>query len=119
MNYLVLEDPNHKPEMAIALTPFTALCGFRPLPQIAKYLQSTPEYAALIPGTTILTFLDISHSSTPTGAIEKAALRDVFEALMTATPEDFKPQLEKLVARYKSGDVKDEEKDVKRAEMGT
>jgi mannose-6-phosphate isomerase len=99
--------------MAIALTPFTALCGFRPLPQIAKYLQSTPEYAALVPSTTILTFLDLSHSPTPTGATEKATLRDVFEALMTAKPEDFQPQLEKLVNRYKSGDVKDEEKDMK------
>jgi mannose-6-phosphate isomerase len=26
-------DDNHKPEMAIAITPFEGLCGFRPLPE--------------------------------------------------------------------------------------
>ena len=30
-------------EMAIALTPFEALCGFRPLSEIVAQLDSTPE----------------------------------------------------------------------------
>ncbi|XP_036344087.1 mannose-6-phosphate isomerase-like isoform X1 [Rhagoletis pomonella] len=34
----IYKDPNHKPEMAIALTPFVGLCGFRPLPQIRDIL---------------------------------------------------------------------------------
>lgn len=34
------KDPNHKPELAIALTPFEALCGFRPIDQIKEYLKS-------------------------------------------------------------------------------
>lgn len=34
------KDNNHKPEMAIALTPFTALCGFRPIKEVAHFLQS-------------------------------------------------------------------------------
>jgi mannose-6-phosphate isomerase len=29
-------DPNHKPEMAVALTPFELLCGFRPTEQIIE-----------------------------------------------------------------------------------
>jgi mannose-6-phosphate isomerase len=29
------KDPNHKPEILCALSPFTAMCGFRPLPEIA------------------------------------------------------------------------------------
>ena len=33
-------DDNHKPEMAIALTPFKALCGFRPTREIVTFLQS-------------------------------------------------------------------------------
>lgn len=37
------KDPNHKPELAIALTPFEALCGFRLLAQIKEYLRS--EYS--------------------------------------------------------------------------
>ena len=31
-------DPNHKPELAIALTPFEALCGFRPVSEIMDFL---------------------------------------------------------------------------------
>lgn len=31
------KDPNHKPELAIALTPFLALCGFRPYDEL--YLE--------------------------------------------------------------------------------
>jgi mannose-6-phosphate isomerase len=32
------KDPNHKPELAVALTPFKALAGFRPLDHIAQFL---------------------------------------------------------------------------------
>ncbi|XP_012161053.1 mannose-6-phosphate isomerase [Ceratitis capitata] len=32
------KDPNHRPEMIIALTPFVGLCGFRPLAQIKAIL---------------------------------------------------------------------------------
>lgn len=33
-------DANHKPEMAIALTPFQGLCGFRPVEEIVTFLTS-------------------------------------------------------------------------------
>jgi mannose-6-phosphate isomerase len=33
------KDGNHKPEMAIALTPFEMLCGFRSLDQIVEFLH--------------------------------------------------------------------------------
>ena len=33
-------DANHKPEMVVALTPFDALCGFKPFPQILSSLLS-------------------------------------------------------------------------------
>ncbi|HUW39521.1 MAG TPA: mannose-6-phosphate isomerase, class I [Rectinemataceae bacterium] len=37
-------DPNHKPEMAVALTPFELLCGFRPASEIARNLRlAVPE----------------------------------------------------------------------------
>uniref|UniRef100_A0A2K5DZ81 Mannose-6-phosphate isomerase n=1 Tax=Aotus nancymaae TaxID=37293 RepID=A0A2K5DZ81_AOTNA len=32
-------DANHKPEMAIALTPFQGLCGFRPVEEIVTFLN--------------------------------------------------------------------------------
>jgi mannose-6-phosphate isomerase len=42
------KDPNHKPEMSIALTPFEALCGFRPLSEIYYHLRTYPEFAEMI-----------------------------------------------------------------------
>ena len=32
-------DDNHKPELAVALTPFETLCGFRPKQEIVKFLS--------------------------------------------------------------------------------
>ncbi len=39
-------DPNHKPELLVALTDFFALRGFRPLDAIQSTLAQTPELAA-------------------------------------------------------------------------
>ncbi|KAK6196407.1 hypothetical protein SNE40_001639 [Patella caerulea] len=39
----VYKDPNHKPEMAIALTPFQGLCGFRMIKEIAHYVQGNTK----------------------------------------------------------------------------
>jgi mannose-6-phosphate isomerase len=35
----VYRDPNHKPEIICALTEFEALCGFRPVPEMAAVLE--------------------------------------------------------------------------------
>ncbi|MBN2573150.1 MAG: mannose-6-phosphate isomerase, class I [Deltaproteobacteria bacterium] len=43
-------DANAKPELLVALTPFQALCGFRPLEDIAAGLALVPELAALLSG---------------------------------------------------------------------
>jgi phosphomannomutase len=43
-------DASAKPELFVALTPFQALCGFRPLAEIAAALDAAPEVAALVPG---------------------------------------------------------------------
>lgn len=43
------KDPNHKPEMAIALTDdFEAMCGFRPIYDIVSNLLDYPEFTDLI-----------------------------------------------------------------------
>ena len=36
-------DPNHKPELAVALTEFEGLCGFRPLVEILENMRSHAE----------------------------------------------------------------------------
>ncbi|MGH1339969.1 MAG: mannose-6-phosphate isomerase, class I [Nannocystales bacterium] len=42
------KDPHHKPELVVALTPFDALCGFRPAPQRAAALARAPELASVL-----------------------------------------------------------------------
>jgi len=37
-NPVMYVDGNHKPELAIALTSFEALCGFRPKQEIIRFL---------------------------------------------------------------------------------
>lgn len=99
--------------MAIALTPFEAMCGFLPLPRIAAFLQSTPELSALVPSAIVDRFLGISNSSSPAGPEEKAALKDVFASIMTADEALFKEQLSKLILRYENGGVQENEVPVK------
>ena len=99
--------------MALALTPFQAMCGFLPLPRIAAFLSSTPEFAALVPHAVRDRFLAVEGTAEPTSAEAKQALRDVFSAVMTADQALFQPELAKLVARYKQGAVQPTEDEVK------
>lgn len=94
--------------MALALTPFRALCGFLPLDQIATHLRATPEFTALIPTTIVENFLSLADSSAsnPSGPAAKAALKTLFEAVMTAEGGYFRSLLSQLVQRYERGEAK-------------
>lgn len=68
-------DPQHKPEMIVALTPFEGLCGFRPPQESAELLDAldldwTAPYARTL-------------RSSPEGP----ALREVFSALLSLSPD--------------------------------
>jgi mannose-6-phosphate isomerase len=108
----IYTDPNHKPEMALALTPFRALCGFLPLPRIAAYLRSTPEFAALVPTTLRDAFLSVAASAASPDASEKAVLKHLFTALMQADQAQLEAQLSKLVARYQAGGAEEAEEPI-------
>lgn len=43
-------DANHKPEMAIALDEFEALCGFRPVEEISRFARKYKGFSDLISG---------------------------------------------------------------------
>jgi len=103
-------DPNHKPEMALALTDFKALCGFMPIPRIAEYLQAVPEFNALIDPSLVMEFLSCTDSSE---VEQKAVLKKLFSELMTADVTKIAMQLQTLVARYQSGGQKHVERGVK------
>lgn len=42
------KDGNHKPEMALALTDFEALCGFVEAAQLTAALEGTPELRGIV-----------------------------------------------------------------------
>ncbi|TKV28363.1 mannose-6-phosphate isomerase, class I [Arthrobacter sp. NamB2] len=86
-------DRNHKPEMIYALTPFEALCGFRPLPEavdIFTFLAS-----AVGPGSPAHELLDSVAGYLAAG--DTAALRSAFTLLLEA-PQDVVMDVERAVA---------------------
>ena len=71
-------DDNHKPEMAIAITPFEGLCGFRPLNEISHFLKTITPLRELV-GEEDAKGLEEAASSSSDG---KAKLRAAFTHLM-------------------------------------
>ncbi|KAI1490230.1 mannose-6-phosphate isomerase [Biscogniauxia mediterranea] len=100
-------DDNHKPEMAIAITEFEGLCGFRPLGEIAHFLSSVAPLRQLVGEDTAKAFIatvrgqendDSSESTTQ----NKRALQSAFAALMKSSPEDIASATKSLVAEAES-----------------
>lgn len=69
------EDPNHKPEIAIALTDFEALCGFRMIPDILELVDAVPELASIVgpEATELLRAAVVSGDEDDTSAALKQA----------------------------------------------
>lgn len=106
-----LADSNHKPEMALALSDFGALCGFLPTFQVSEYLSAVPEFASLLPNDIVQHFKSVARS--PDESERKAALRDLFSSYVRVDNEKASAQLKRLVERYQAGKETDAEKQVK------
>ncbi|KAI1407113.1 mannose-6-phosphate isomerase [Hypoxylon sp. FL1857] len=100
-------DDNHKPEMAIAITDFEGLCGFRPLGEIAHFLSSVPALRQLVGEDAAKAFIatvrgqendDSSESTTQ----NKRALQSAFAALMKSSQEDVASAAKALVSEAES-----------------
>ena len=92
----IYKDDNHKPEMAIALTPVSVLCGFRPHAQIRAFLSSLPPLMDVIgPESDAARYLD-GHDD---------ALKDVFAAVMKAQPDVVAPAVQALVHALEAQDA--------------
>lgn len=87
-------DANHKPEMAIALTPFEAMCGFRRIEEISQLLKKHPEFSACISNEAKLA---VFMSDDPESQSE--ALRTLFHSFMNCDREVSTEQLKKLLKR--------------------
>ncbi|KAK6515665.1 Mannose-6-phosphate isomerase [Arthrobotrys conoides] len=93
-------DDNHKPEMAIAITLFTGLCGFRPLSEIDQFLSTVPALRDLLGSAAIDSFRSLLVSESE--ADRKRGLRDLYAELMTSDSAVIASAAESLVRAAKS-----------------
>lgn len=91
-------DDNHKPEMAIALTAFRGLCGFRPVPEIVAFLQDVPEFRTLIGQEAAQNLESIATSSCEEAQV-RCALQRCFTCMMQSSKKECAEQLNLLVQR--------------------
>mmetsp|Transcript_22482 Transcript_22482/g.47342 ORF Transcript_22482/g.47342 Transcript_22482/m.47342 type:complete len:533 (-) Transcript_22482:429-2027(-) len=88
-------DDNHKPELAVALTPFEAMCGFRRLEEIAILIKKHPEFAACISNEAKLAVFLANRDEDS----KKSALRALFQSFMSCPKETSSRQLKRLLKR--------------------
>lgn len=89
-------DDNHKPEMAIAITPFEGLCGFRPLAEVAHFLDAVPPLRRLVGEDGAARFVEAARDD---GAADEAkkALKEAFGGLMASSADDVAREVPELV----------------------
>ena len=88
--------------MAIAITPFDGLCGFRPLAEITHFLATVPAFRNLIGDSVAKEFEStVKGSETSDKAQDqeknKKALRSAFSALMNPSKESIAAAAKELV----------------------
>lgn len=91
------KDDNHKPEMALAITEFKALCGFISLEELKDVLHDVPEIVELV-GTAEANRMINLHKQDGQDKI-KSALRSTFTQLMSAGKETTAKAISKLKIR--------------------
>lgn len=89
----VYKDSNHKPELAIALCPFEALCGFRSINEIKDYLNNIPELLAIVGE------INVRRLSRATDSMISNALQQCFYSLMTCNSTEVTQHLRSLINR--------------------
>jgi len=75
-------DPNHKPELVVALTQFEALCCFRPIAEIIAFVDAIAPLKALLPD-----FVDVARAAIGNGDKEKSVLKAAMSRLYRAAPD--------------------------------
>ena len=88
----VYKDNNHKPEMALAITDFEALCGFVSIQELSEALHNIPELTAVVGQQQA----DAIHRSCKSSTGAEVALKQAFTSLMTADPNSVAEQIEIL-----------------------
>lgn len=85
----VYKDPNHKPELAIALTDFQAMCSFRPYAEIYSNLKIWPELEVLLGKDNIENL----------NSGDEATLKQLYATLMHSPAEALERCISSMVAK--------------------
>ena len=99
------KDDNHKPEMAVAISKFEALCSFQKAYSVLENSRSCPELVAVVGEGSIKALAAAAESPADDIARTpsvKAALRKLFTALMNADTQLVEQQCENLATRINS-----------------
>jgi mannose-6-phosphate isomerase len=104
-------DDNHKPEMTIAVTDFDGLCGFRPLNEIAHFLQTIPSLRELVGEEAARSFEKTIKGQETTNDDSKTkenkkALQNAFTKLMNAEPKAIESAAPKLIQQARDEGAK-------------
>ncbi|MES1906858.1 MAG: hypothetical protein MHM6MM_000086 [Cercozoa sp. M6MM] len=91
----IYKDANHKPEMALALTDFEALCGFRSMTELKALFSNscfTASLVALVGEECVRRFLECQ------GSEWNRTLREVVRRVLTSSQESYTAVLKQLLA---------------------
>ena len=91
MNPKAFLDDNHKPEMAVALTPFRALCGFRMPEEVQGFADKIPEFRDVLGDETMEVLNNSSYNS-------KKKIQACYNALFRST-RNYKEHQSKFISR--------------------
>ena len=97
-------DPNHKPEMVVALTEFEGLCGFRSPDSIREWTNQVPEFRTVL-GQEAADILAGLRGNT-TLSEQLAVMKALFTTLMNADSDLVSEQLVCFEKRMEGGDGK-------------
>lgn len=97
----VYKDANHKPEVAIALTDFEALCGFRPVVELLTFVDAVPELREVV-GEQAAEALRAAVDDGGLGE-ESAALKLAYGSMMRTSQVVIDRLIPQLVERALSG----------------
>jgi mannose-6-phosphate isomerase len=94
--------------MTIAITPFTGLCGFRPLSQISQFLENVKSLRELVGEDQCKAFSSAvlgkeESESESDVAANKKALKETFTSLMNSSKEAITSATKSLLEEVKDG----------------
>lgn len=94
----IYKDANHKPEMALAISPFEALCGFVSPQEVKQVVEEVPELHLVLGESVAKALMSVSlcHLSKE---VAKVPLRAAFTAIMSASRDEVKGALYRIILR--------------------